>query len=317
MFDSFQVLSKIKTGLIVIDTDQKIVFWNEKIEQLSNINSQLVEGRLIFEVCPKFAEKKYQDMLVAAISKGQNRYCSSTLHKAFIYPQNIADTSNIRQNLWISPLANEDGINCLMLEIYDITESVNNEKQLITELEALKEGYQKVKESEKASLKLARYDSLTNLYNKQTFLQTLNDIINNAENKSVNFALLFLDIDGFKQVNDTFGHLCGDVLLQQVAGRFRNNMRATDIICRMGGDEFMIAITNIVGKNTIENISKKLVDVIRKPFNIDNIKISITISIGVAIFPDDSKSMENLIELADTAMYRAKQNGKDSYHFVG
>lgn len=316
MFDCVQVLNKVNAGLVIIDAQQKIVFWNEKIEQMSNINSQNAIGCMLTEICPKFAEQKYQDMLLAAISKGQNRYCSSTLHKAFIYPENIVDKSYIRQNLWVNPIADHDKINYLVLEINDITEHIKNEKKLKTEIETLRVGYQKVKESEKVNSKLARYDSLTNLYNKKTFLQKVNSIINNSELESKSFALLFLDVDGFKQVNDKYGHLCGDVLLQQVAGRLKNNFRSTDIICRMGGDEFMIAVTDIIEKNIIEKITEKLVEVIRKPFNIDNTKICITTSIGVSLFPDDAQTIEILIKLADTAMYKAKQNGKNRYSFI-
>lgn len=316
MLDFLQVLNKLNVGLVIIDTEQKIVLWNKKIEQISNIDAIKAVGNTISELCPKFAEQKYQELIQSTMTSGNSYICSGTLHSAFIYPKDMGNTSSISQNLCISPLAQNNFITHTLLEINDITEHENNQTRLMEEIENLKDGYIKVQELQKETRKLANYDILTGLHNRHAFLQKVNALIEGTENFRCKFALLFMDIDGFKQINDTHGHLYGDMLLQQVAVRLKKISRSTDIICRLGGDEFIIVLTDISEKANITMVVEKIADSIRKPFDIDNININITTSIGISVYPNDSESLESLLQLADTAMYKAKQNGKNGYYFI-
>lgn len=316
MFDFIQVLNKLNVGIIIIDTQQKIVLWNKKIEQISNIDAEKAIGKILSELYPKFSEQKFQELIKSIIASGNSSFYSGTLHSAFIYPKDIGNTSKISQNLRINPFIENNCITHFILEIADITEYENKQVKLMEEIGQLKEGYLKVKESQKETRRLANYDVLTGLYNRHAFSQKVNVLIDGTEILRNKFALLFMDIDGFKQINDTHGHLYGDKLLQQVAGRLKKNSRVSDIICRLGGDEFIIVLTDIFEKETISLVVEKIIDLTRKPYIIDNLEIKITVSIGISVYPDDSDSLESLLKLADTAMYKAKQNGRNRYYFI-
>jgi diguanylate cyclase (GGDEF)-like protein/PAS domain S-box-containing protein len=317
MFDFIQVLNKINVGIIIIDTEQKIFLCNKKIEQLSCVSAEQAVGNALSEIYPKFAEPKIQDLIISILKSNNGSLRSNILHNAFIYPKDMTDLSRISQNLRINPYIQNGIITHLLFEVDDITEHDNNQTKLMEEIENLKEGYLKVKESNEETCKLANFDVLTGLYNRRAFLQMVNTLINGTGISTHKFAVLFMDIDDFKQINDTHGHLYGDVLLQQVADRLRIISRASDIICRLGGDEFVIVLTNINERSTISMVVEKIIDNIRMPFNINNTLIDITTSIGISVYPDDSNTLDCLLQLSDAAMYRAKQNGKNSYCFNG
>jgi diguanylate cyclase (GGDEF)-like protein/PAS domain S-box-containing protein len=316
MFDFVQLLNKLSVGIVVIDLEQKIVFWNNKVKNMSNINSEQAVDSLLFELYPKFAEQKYQDIIKSTFVNGNCSFLSGATQSAFIYPKYTNNTTNISQNIYISALYKNGNIAHLMLEISDITEHENNQTKLIEEIEVLKEGFIKVKESQKESRMLANYDNLTGLYNRYAFMQRVNSIIEERDISKSKFALLFMDIDNFKIINDTFGHLYGDILLQQVANRLKKSSRGSDIICRLGGDEFVIVLNGAYEKDAITIVVEKIIYAIRKPFNIENNILDITTSIGIAVYPDDSDTLESLLQLADTAMYKAKQNGKNNFYFI-
>jgi len=125
---------------------------------------------------------------------------------------------------------------------------------------------------------------------------------------------MFFDLDNFKEVNDTFGHDIGDRLLQEIAKRFKNLLRETDTICRLGGDEFIILLARLTRpEDNIADIIQKIVDTLNKPFTIESHKISISVSIGISLYPDNGQTGEELIKNADKAMYRAKKDSTNHY----
>ena len=316
MFDFVQLLNKLNVGIVLINSEQKIVFWNKRIENISKINSEQAVNSLLYELFPKFAEQKYQEILKSTIVNGNSCFLSGSIHSAFIYPKDTNNTTNISQNINISSLSENGKITHLILEINDITEHENNQSKLIEEIEVLKEDFIKFKESQKETRKLANYDILTGLYNRYAFMQRVNSLIDGKDIPNSRFALLFMDIDNFKQINDTYGHLYGDILLKQVANRLKKTSRTSDIICRLGGDEFVIVLNGTFEKDSISMVLEKIIYTLKEPFNIEDSIISITTSIGIAIYPDDSDTLENLLQLADTAMYKAKQNGKNNFYFI-
>jgi diguanylate cyclase (GGDEF)-like protein len=129
--------------------------------------------------------------------------------------------------------------------------------------------------------------------------------------------LLFLDLDKFKTVNDTMGHLAGDLLLQSVANRLTTCVRESDTICRQGGDEFLIMLPEIGGAEDAEKVAVKVVEAMRESHHIGDRKLVITFSIGISICPDDATDDEMMIKHADDAMYVAKQSGRNNYKFFG
>lgn len=169
-----------------------------------------------------------------------------------------------------------------------------------------------LKETDKKLYFYANHDHLTGLLNKSQFENMLKKTIEKAIRNTRKFALLFIDLDNFKQVNDTAGHDIGDLVLKEVAKRFFKVLRKEDIIARIGGDEFNVIIDNIKELSDIVIISKKLNDEINKPFNIDGKIFYLSLSIGISIFPTHGLSAKELSKNADAAMYEVKKNGRNS-----
>jgi diguanylate cyclase (GGDEF)-like protein/PAS domain S-box-containing protein len=164
---------------------------------------------------------------------------------------------------------------------------------------------------------LAHYDSLTHLPNRALFADRLKlALLNGARNKKKT-ALLFLDLDKLKFVNDTMGHLAGDQLLQLVANRLKFCVRESDTICRQGGDEFLILIPDIGGVEDVEKVAIKILAAMKEPFRVGDKDMFVTFSIGISICPDDASDDEKMIRHADDAMYLVKNNGGNNYRFFG
>ncbi|MCZ6818146.1 MAG: diguanylate cyclase, partial [Calditrichaeota bacterium] len=163
---------------------------------------------------------------------------------------------------------------------------------------------------------LAYHDMLTNLPNRLLFYDRMRQALAHARRYSGLVAVLFLDLDGFKAINDRHGHAVGDRLLQAVATRLKGNMRQSDTIARLGGDEFTILLTGIKSMKDVSRTAQKVLSVVSRPFAIDGHQLGVTCSIGVSVFPHDGSDTESLIKRADFAMYRAKNQGKGNYqHF--
>jgi diguanylate cyclase (GGDEF)-like protein/PAS domain S-box-containing protein len=173
----------------------------------------------------------------------------------------------------------------------------------------------KRKEAEQRIEFLAHHDSLTRLPNRTLFADRLRRALVVADRHGKKAALMFLDLDKFKAINDTLGHLAGDQLLQSVAERVKSCVRGADTICRQGGDEFMILIEDISGPDDVEKVAHKIISVMSEPHQVGEHSLSVTFSIGAALYPDDAKDDRMLILHADQAMYRAKESGRNNFQF--
>lgn len=162
---------------------------------------------------------------------------------------------------------------------------------------------------------LAYHDSLTNLPNRHLLVDRLNQALANAERHRTSFAVLFLDIDGFKQINDTFGHDVGDELLQTISIRLRNTLRANDTAARLSGDEFVIILVDTTNHESITTSAAKILETLGESAYIHGQILSVSVSIGIAIYPRDGTNASQLIKNADIAMYQAKKAGKNQYQF--
>ena len=161
----------------------------------------------------------------------------------------------------------------------------------------------------------AYHDILTGLPNRILFKDRLSLAISQCKRDKTELAVMFLDLDRFKRVNDTFGHAKGDELLQQVTARLQVAIRGGDTLARLGGDEFTLVLPNLNSRRDAETIAGKILDNLRDPFEIDKQPIHISASIGIAIFPGDGESIDELLRHADIAMYQVKALDKDGYHF--
>jgi len=171
------------------------------------------------------------------------------------------------------------------------------------------------KEAERTINFQAYHDLLTHLPNRSLFKDRLNLAIAQARRSNTRLAVMFLDLDRFKLVNDTLGHLCGDELLQLVSARLQECLREGDTLARFGGDEFTLLLPQIHGPEDAEVIARKIIDKIKEPFFIEGHEIYVTISVGIAMYPHDGMTMENLVKNADIAMYHIKGRGKNDYQF--
>ncbi|NKB38248.1 MAG: EAL domain-containing protein [Gammaproteobacteria bacterium] len=171
------------------------------------------------------------------------------------------------------------------------------------------------KRLEDQMIHLAHHDQLTGLTNRVLFQDRLQQSINRAERRQENFALLYLDLDNFKSINDALGHHVGDKLLKGVADRLLDSTRESDTVARLGGDEFAIILDNLVDTAVVTPVVEKIMDTIAKPFLIGEHTLHAGISIGISLFPDSGRDAENLIKNADSAMYRGKRAGRGQYSY--
>jgi len=183
------------------------------------------------------------------------------------------------------------------------------------------------KRAEDRILRMAYYDNLTNLPNRALFHDRLQQALAHAERYEVNAALLFIDLDDFKRINDTLAHRVGDMLLQGVAERLSRYIRTSDTIARqkelgvsntvarLGGDEFTVFLTEINSLENVAKVAQRILKILAQPFQLEGHEVFVSGSVGIAIFPNDGSDMDTLLKNADIAMYHAKEQGKNNFQF--
>ena len=198
------------------------------------------------------------------------------------------DNINFPQEISLTAIAN-GGIVCV---VRDVTERTYAEEQI---------------------KHLAYHDALTNLPNRLLFKDRLSVALSHAHREGSSLAVLFLDLDRFKVINDSLGHNIGDQLLQAVAARIQACVRDSDTVARLGGDEFTILLPRLARSQDVAPVAGKIIEAVRYPFHIEGREFFITTSIGISVYPEDGSDAETLIKNADTAMYQAKELGRDNY----
>jgi diguanylate cyclase (GGDEF)-like protein/PAS domain S-box-containing protein len=172
------------------------------------------------------------------------------------------------------------------------------------------------KQAEERLTYLANFDALTGLANRRLFLDRLQQALTNTVRAERMLAVMLLDLDGFKAVNDSLGHEAGDQLLSEIARRIEHNTRSSDTVARMGGDEFMVVLTNVHHVEDVQRSAEKIVAAVSEPVTLGGIAAQVTASLGIALYPlCDADDADALIKQADFAMYQAKQAGKNHYQF--
>jgi diguanylate cyclase (GGDEF)-like protein/PAS domain S-box-containing protein len=218
--------------------------------------------------------------------------------------EKITDETGAEKWISISKVPQPDGYGKIVGIVgayQNITNKKKNEKKLKLQRDALE--YQ------------AYHDTLTGLPNRLLFLDRLNQSIYKTERSRKKVAILFIDMDRFKEINDSLGHVSGDEAIKDVALRLKTQIRKADTIARFGGDEFTVILDDINNSINIVNIVKKLMHSMNEPFVINKHTIYITLSIGISIYPDDTDTADNLLKNADAAMYKAKHDGRNTYRF--
>ncbi len=164
---------------------------------------------------------------------------------------------------------------------------------------------------------LAHHDILTGLPNRALFLDRLEFVLASARRRGSKVAILFVDLDDFKAVNDSLGHAAGDALLRLVAGRIEGSIRSVDVVARFGGDEFLVILPDLERERSPVSVAEKLLAAVKTPAVLEGKELAPSASIGIAVFPDDGDNADELIKNADAAMYLAKDGGRGTFRFFG
>lgn len=220
---------------------------------------------------------------------------------------NLELTSDIKSNDEFGDLS--DKFNTMMNIIS------NNYKELEQSKKALEASELELKKNYAHIEQLAYHDGLTGLYNRVAFMKYAHEIFHSDGSTLNRHAIFFIDLDNFKNVNDTLGHDYGDLLLKQVSSELKAYTSDSDILARTGGDEFLILKIKFNTNQELEQYAKHLVDIVNSPFNLDGELAHVSMSVGIAIFPNNGLTISELIKNADIAMYNAKSSGKNNYRF--
>lgn len=305
------VLKAMKEGLIITDRSNRIRDINDGAWMMLGYSREDLIGkpmdcilksnpRTLDDVQEMMLRRKDGMMLDVAIS-------SSTLLDEWKEPygtvlifQDVSDKKRIQKELQASHDELEQ-------KVQERTRELNAANQeLKTEIESRIFMENEIR-------KLAYYDHLTGLSNKKMFVDHVNGIIAEKRRKDLSMAVLYLDLDSFKMINDTMGHAHGDELIKLVSERLVSIIRRNDSIARIGGDEFLILVQNRADENSVATIASRLNEAFRRHFVLDGNEVHITASIGIALYPADGADAETLIKNADIAMYAAKEKGKNKY----
>ncbi len=215
------------------------------------------------------------------------------------------------------------GVNGFIVKPIEMTQLIDKLNQIAQNLqnkidtenssvEALKE---KQKEEIQSLYNLAHYDVLTNIPNRYLFNEKLDQAILKANQNKSKVALFFIDLDDFKSINDTYGHKAGDYTLLCIANSIKNIIRDTDIFARIGGDEFALIVENTTDKDCLKKLAEKIIHAVSSPLYFHSQKITISCSIGISLYKEDTSCKEELIHYADMAMYNTKSIGKSNFSF--
>lgn len=281
-----QIFNSVSDGMRVIDKDFNVTRVNEKILALSGLGKKEdAEGKKCYNIFPgEYCHTEKCPLVI--IKNGEDRV-------EYEVEKRILGRGLVSFIITATPILSPEG------ELMGIVEDFKD--------------ISKQKRDEKTIEFLAFHDNLTKLPNRMLFNKELSKII--SQNNSGKLAVLFLDLDGFKNINDTFGHELGDELLEQVSNLFLELTDNNCIVSRFGGDEFNILIPNVQSLDEVTFIANNLIKGFEKPFIIRDYTLHVSTSIGISLFPKDGKDADGLISKADMAMYRAKERGKNNYQF--
>ena len=283
-----QVLDQSAEGIFVCDMEERILVVNRAFEQLTGYSSEEVAGKT-------------------------PRILQSGRHDRRFYLElwrTLLSTGVWRGEIWNRRKTGELFAEWLSISVvYDREGASTHYIGIFSDVTARKRDQEKI-------LRLAQFDSLTDLPNRALLLERLSQTIQAAERKNTRVAVMFLDLDRFKEVNDSLGHHVGDLLLQTVGRRLANVTRqGHDTVARMGGDEFVVIFPDLKDPRQLTKVAQKLLSCFLAPITLDQHDLTVTASIGISIFPDDGSDAHELIRNADAAMYQAKSAGRNNFKF--
>ena len=274
------IIENIEDGYYEVDDEGTIIFVNEVMCRILGYSSKELIGMHTREIMPEAAWNKVSRKFMRVFLSGRPvSVFGLEIRRKDREPRQMETSISLIQNLAGKKIG-----------FRGVARDVNERKQ-----------------QEEQLVYIAYHDTLTGLKNRKWFYENLNSLMDHARRYQYQIALLYIDLDKFKKVNDEMGHEAGDLLLREVAERLRSCLRRTDSIARIGGDEFAVIMSSPQEKLLPEVVAKKIVESVRRPYKIYDMEVDyISASIGVGVFPEDAADPEGLIKIADSAMYRAK-----------
>jgi diguanylate cyclase (GGDEF)-like protein/PAS domain S-box-containing protein len=284
------VINTVMDGIITIDETGQILSMNPAVEQMFGYAAKDVVGRNVSMLMPEPDHSQHDTYLRRYRETGQSRIINAPAR----------EVNACRRNGDIFPIE----ISISEMRIHDIHHFVAS----LRDISERKTAEEKIRS-------MALYDQLTGLANRFRLYDRFSQGLAMATRNKRALAVLFMDLDGFKQVNDTLGHNAGDELLKQVAERLLACVRTTDTVARVGGDEFVIVLTEVDGRHGAGLIAGKVLDALSGPFQLGTGECHLCGSVGIAMFPEDGEDIDELVKCADNAMYLAKRNRKSHFSF--
>ena len=275
-------------GVIVTDADNRIVSINPAFSQITGYQAEDVIGK-------------------------NPKILASGRQSPEFYAQLWQSLNSLGQ--WEGELWNRRKDGQIYPEMLSITRVKNNDGSVANYI-ALFQDITLRRKAEERIRHLAHHDYLTGLPNRAYFVERMNQALALARRYERQMAVLFIDLDRFKPINDNYGHDAGDIVLREIAKRLQTIVRESDTVCRQGGDEFVILVPEMADRERIEELSHKLQGVIEEPCTVADRQMSVSASIGVAIYPDHGDSVDSLMQSADSAMYQAKAEGSNRVCFA-
>ncbi len=277
-------------GIVITDCrqpDNPIVYVNPAFERITGYSAAEVMGRN----CRFLHGEEHNQQGTRTLS----RAVRDTLEARVVVRNYRKDGTPFWNELLIAPVRGEDGA--------------------ITHFVGVQNDISEQKRAEKNLLHMATHDALTGLPNRSLLQDRIGQAIGHAQRTQRGVALLFIDIDRFKNINDSLGHTTGDLLISNLAQRLRGAVRMVDTVARVGGDEFVVVLTDIARESDVTQVIPNLLEAITRPMAVVGHELSVTASIGVSLYPRDGDDAISLLKNADTAMYRAKDGGRNDYRF--
>ncbi|MES9959752.1 MAG: EAL domain-containing protein [Sedimenticola sp.] len=289
----------------------------DKLRQSATIYQSTLEGVIITDAEGKIVDVNNAFENITGYTReevvGQNpRILQSDRHDSDFYYQlwhSLSASGQWRGEIWNRRKNGE-----IYPEWLNIS-SISDSKGKVTNYIGVFSDITSIKRSEEKLDHLAHHDPLTDLPNRLLFNSHLEQTIKHARRNNSVFAVLFMDLDRFKNINDSLGHKAGDQLLQQLAIRLKDTVRVDDIVARISGDEFVILLEDIGNAENTAIAVEKIMTIFNQPFELDTHEIRITSSVGITLYPDNGDNVSSLLRNADAAMYRAKDEGRNTYQF--
>lgn len=302
----YDILNSVDEGIIILNERLEICFWNHYMEILTGNDYQIVQGHDIYKILPRLDKNYFHQAVDNVFFSGNKMFFSAALHKEII-------NRRVDLNLKISRFE-KDQSKFILIELIDVTNQmvqINRLKDFVMELCNLNK---KLKDKETLIKKLAYYDNLTGVANRTLFFELAEKLLNQAKRNNNLLAVLFVDVNKFKIINDVYGHIIGDEVLIEVANILMKATRRNDVVARYGGDEFIILLPSIKNFNDYEAVVSRIIHTKNKRY--EEKDINVTLSIGISIYPEAGENLEQLISQADEAMYIAKKSDgeKDKFY---